>query len=425
MTPGGYWPSDWPMECGGNHRPKTAPGPGLDLAPTDRLVATTRHTGRWPVMFVGRDVGELYLNGTTAGAGSHPVGWVERVDPVTLAPQARSGDLPTGGHEWSGSVAAHANGDLYAVGGSHVHRLDRDCRVVAGRALPVDQPHNGLLILGDGSIATKDLRRDGRPSTITVLDPDLEVIASAQLPEPSIGRLAVVAGTGIGPADRRVPDDTIYVPGATRVYRYRWDGTMLIEDPLWRPAYRKPDRGGPAGDPTIVDGRVWLMDNCNTGGLEPWDDPVRLIGLDITGGAGEDGLTVIIPTELPGGWVIAPPLVHAGIAVAWDTANTGLVAFDVSPGAGAEMLWYQPFRSSMQPLLFPATGELVVNDFRHLENGSTSDDLVVLDLVTGRMKARVATGAVRHGGMFLTPGWNRDLYYCTFGTVARIRAESL
>ncbi|MEM9566319.1 MAG: hypothetical protein AAGA93_27105 [Actinomycetota bacterium] len=442
---GGYWPCGWPVECGGNHRPKTALGRGLGVRPTDRLVATTRHTGRWPVMFVRRDPGELYLCGNTLGDGATAASWVERVDPTTLAPLDRSGDLPTGDHEWCGSIAVHANGDLYMVSGSHLHRLDRRCAVVRSLALPVDHAHNGLLVLGDGSIVTKDLRLGPDPSTVTVLDPDLEVLTSVTLPEPSMGRIAAV------PSDRgtyRSGGEDLYLPGATRVFRLRWDGRSLELDDDWQPTYRDTDRGGLAWDSTIADGRLWLHDNGNTPGVElrfstsptqrfplgpvaeppapAWTEPVRLIGIPIAD-PGEQ--FVIRPTELPGGWVIAPPLVSGGIAVAWDTGNTGLAAFDVSPGPDGEvrgeMLWFQPFRSSMQPLLYPDTGELVTNDFRYLENGTTSDDLVVLDLATGRMKARVATGATRPNGMFLTPGVNRDLYYCTFETVARVRVESL
>ncbi len=442
---GGYWPSGWPIECGGNHRPKTALGRGPDLRPTDRLVATTRHTGRWPVMFVRRDPGELYLHGNSLGDGPAAAAWVERVDPSTLATVDRSGDLPTGDHEWCGSIAVHANGDLYMVSGSHLHRLDPGCAVVRSRALPVDQAHNGLLILGDGSIVTKDLRLRSEPSTVTVLDPDLEVLTTIALPEPSMGRLAAV------PSDRgtyRSGGEDLYLPGTTRVFRLRWDGRALELDDGWQPTYRSADRGGLAWDPAVVDGRVWLHDNGNTPGVEhrfsasptprvtpgpvgdppppPWSEPVRLIGVAVDDPADQ---LVICPTELPGGWVIAPPLASGGVAVTWDTGNSGLAAFDVSPGPDGEvrgeMLWFQPFRSSMQPVLYADTGELVTNDFRYLENGTTSDDLVVLDLATGRMKARVATGAVRPNGMFLTPGWDRDLYYCTFETVARVRVESL
>ncbi len=305
---------------------------------------------------------------------------------------------------------------------------------MAERRLPIDQAHNGLLILDDGSIATKDIRIEGQPSTLTILDPDLEIIATATVPEPSMGRLAV-DGSG-----------AIHLPGTTRIFRYRWDGEALTIDDAWQPTYRTPDRGGLAWDPTITDGRIWFHDNGNIDAVErrfadpgttagngagagspadaatSWDEPVRLLGIDLERA---DDQRTILATELPAGWVIAPPLVAAGIAVTWDTGNTGLAAFDISPGAGGEMLWFQPFRSSMQPVLFPESGELVTNDFRYLDDGSTSDDLVVIDVATGRMKARVGTGAVRYNGMFLTPGWRRDLYYCSFETVARIQARSL
>ncbi len=341
MTSAGYWPSSWPVECGDNHRSKAAAGTGFGLGPTDRLVTTTRHTGRWPVMFVQRDRDELYLAGTSLDTGQDPAGWVERVDPETLAPIERSGDLPAGGHEWCGSISVHRNGDLYTVNGSYLHRLSPDCTVVAERQLPTDQAHNGLLILDDGSIVTKDIRLGGQPSTLTVLDPDLEIVATATVPEPSMGRLAVD------------PSGAIHLPGTTRIFRYRWDGKALIIDDDWQPTYRTPDRGGLAWDPTIADGRIWIHDNGNidaveqrfadpgtTGtngaGDEPradgqspmntgtsWDEPVRLLGIDLERA---DDQRTIRATELPAGWVIAPPLVAAGIAVTWDTGNTGLAA---------------------------------------------------------------------------------------------------
>lgn len=440
MSRVGYWQSTWPVECGDNHRPKVVTSRGLNLQPTDRLVATTRHTGRWPVMFVQRDEGELYLQGTTVGSEPEVSGWVERVDPVTLAPLASSGDLPAGGHEWCGSIAVHQNGDLYTVNGSFLHRLAPDCSIVAEAKLPVDHAHNGLLILGDGSIVTKDLRLGDVPSTVTICNPDLGVIASIELPEASMGRISAV--TGVSAEGHLV--DHIYVPGVTKVFRCGWDGRALTRDEGWTPSYREAGRGGLAWDTTISDGRVWLMDNGNVPAVEhrfsqiptlrsssrvpageqkpTWDEPVRAIGIAVND---PSDITTLIPTEHPSGWIIAPPLVHEGIAVVWDTGNTGIAAFDVGSAGAPEMLWFQPFRTSMQPMLYPETGELIINDYRFLDENETSDDLVVLDIRTGQMKARVPTGATRMNGMFLCPGWDRDLYYCTFGTVARIRVESL
>jgi hypothetical protein len=431
----GYWPSPWPVETGDNHRPKVVAGGGLDLAPTDRLAATTRHTGRWPVMLVQRDRGELYLHGTTSIADPNPAGWVERIDPVTLQPLTTSGDLPTGGHEWGGSVAVHRNGDLYTVNGRFLHRLDPHCWVVAEAELPVDHAHDGLLILDDGSIVTKDIRLGPEPSTLTVCDPDLQILSSVQLPEASMGRVAAAG-------------EIIYVPGITTIHRYRWNGSELKRDDNWTPRYRRDDQGGPAWDAAIDRERVWLMTNGNIAPIEhrfsatptrrdapayanaevvvdggpEWPDPVRAIGVSIDD---QSDVIELVPTEHPGGWVIAPPLISGDLAVAWDTGNTGVAAFDISSGRFGEMLWFQPFRPSMQPLLYRETNELVINDFRFLPDDQTSDDLVVLDARTGQMKARVPTGATRLNGMFPCPGWDRDLYYCSTGTVTRIQARSL
>ncbi len=429
----GYWPSAWPVECGDNHRPKTVAAGGLDLQPTDRLVVTTRQTGRWPVMFVQREPGELFLHGTTSIDDPNPAGWVERVDPVTLQPLTSSGDLPSGGHEWCGSLAVHRNGDLYTVNGSYLHRLDPQCWVVAEAKLPVDHAHNGLLILDDGSIVTKDIRLGQIASTLTVCDEDLQVLSSVPLPEASLGRIVAMG-------------EIIYVPGATTVFRYRWDGSDLKRDDNWAPRYRTGAGGGQCWDLTIHGERVWLMDNGNIPSVEhrfsqiptmrdepayanvdandslSWTEPIRAVGISVDD---PNDIIELMPTEHPAGWAIAPPLVSGNTVVTWDTGNTGVAAFDVSSGRFGEMLWFQPFRPSMQPLLYRDTNELVINDFRFLEDRETSDDLVVLDLTTGQMKARVPTGATRLNGMFPCPGWDRDLYYCSTGTAARIQARSL
>ena len=65
--PSGYFPSAWPAECGGPRRQKVTRAKGLALSAGERLKATTRILGDelWPVMFVHRNHGELYLQGGT------------------------------------------------------------------------------------------------------------------------------------------------------------------------------------------------------------------------------------------------------------------------------------------------------------------------------------------------------------------------
>ena len=152
----GYWPSAWPVECGGNRRQKARVG-RLDAA-TGTAEVVTRRNDRWNVMVVERDPGEWFLGGTMpAFAGPPPYGWVERIHPETLEPISSSGELPCGDHVWCGAILAHANGSIHSVNGSYLHRLDPDCQVLAERELPVDRSHNGLLALSDGTLITKDL----------------------------------------------------------------------------------------------------------------------------------------------------------------------------------------------------------------------------------------------------------------------------
>ena len=58
----GYWPSAWPVECGGNRRQKARVG-RLDAA-TGTAEVVTRRNDRWNVMVVERDPGEWFLGGT-------------------------------------------------------------------------------------------------------------------------------------------------------------------------------------------------------------------------------------------------------------------------------------------------------------------------------------------------------------------------
>ena len=63
-----------------------------------------------------------------------------------------------------------------------------------------------------------------------------------------------------------------------------------------------------------------------------------------------------------------------------------------------------------------ASGEPVINDF----TVDGSDDVIVVDIATGELVDRVATGSRIANGMFLTAGADRDVFYCTTTTVAHI-----
>jgi hypothetical protein len=120
-------------------------------------------------------------------------GWVERLEPETLAVTAAT-SAPAGGRYWPGGIAAHANGDLHMVFGHWAHRLSADLEVLASHRLAVERPHNSFVLLDRGELVTKDCDAPAGlvPSTVSVLDPEtlLPVAPGLRLPEPSIARLA-------------------------------------------------------------------------------------------------------------------------------------------------------------------------------------------------------------------------------------------
>ncbi len=430
----GYWPSPWPVECGGNRRQKARTG--VLGARDGAAQVVTRIDDRWHVMAVRRDPGEWYLGGTMpAFAGPAPFGWVERVDPDTLQPVVRSPELPCGEHVWCGSIAVHANGSILSVNGSFLHRLDPETlEIVAERRLPVERAHNGMLVLADGTIVTKDLRLEGQGgTTISRFEPEaLQPVGEPLvLPEGSMGRIA--AEVGVDGVER------IYVPGTEHLWRLVVASGRLVIDDGWRPRYRDPGRSdaGLAWDSCLSDDACWLMDcgdiapvrhihtTVPNGRFEappdlswrqdaPWAAPQRLLRVGITDGS----LQEIAPFGTPGGGIIAPPVAvpEWNRCIAWDSVNGGLAGVELGPDGDLGAAWHLDVRPSMQPVVFPDSGELVINDY----TDARSDDLVVVDIGTGELIDRVPTGSRIANGMFLTAGDDRDVWYCSTTTVARV-----
>ncbi len=427
----GYYPSHWPVECGGNRRQKAAHG---DLEAKGSLpVVKTVTNGRWNVMTVWRGSSELFLGGTMpAFTGPPPYGWLQRLDIETLDVIAESPQLPCGDHVWCGAIAAHANGSIYKVNGSYLHRLDTDCQVLVERKLPVDQAHNGLLILSDGTIVTKDLRLTGQgSSTITRLEPEtLELLGPPlTLPEGSMGRIA---------SDLTDDGEYIYIPGIERIWRIEVEQDELSIDDNWAPRYRT--EGGEQGlswDGCISDGALWLMDNGDIDALRaifgrypngrfdepsamlswrrpaPWSGPQRLLKVSLESGE----IETIVPFGTPGGGIIAPPvnIPEHNTCIVWDSVNGGLAGV-ATDEATLSVRWTLDARPSMQPVVFPKSGELVINDYK-----TGDDQIIVVDISTGDVLSRVSLGSRVANGMFLTAGIERDVYYCSTLAVSRIQ----
>ncbi|HEX2572742.1 MAG TPA: hypothetical protein VH877_24545 [Polyangia bacterium] len=420
----GYWQSPWPGEDGGPERMQMPQGlPGLGLAQGERLAVTERRLTA-ATMIVLRDPGEVYLLRHTvyrSFVGLPTTSRVERIDPERLAPLERSPELP-GGPFWPGGLAAHANGSLYVVYGCYCHRLGADCTLLASHRLPRPRPYNSFVILDDGVLVMKEIQREGRErSHLSVLDPErlAPLCAEVECPEPSVARLSAQG-------------NTLYVIGTRSAFRYRWDpGRARLElDETWRPPYlTSPDQS--YGWDAVIDGtNAWFMDNgahtykYHLRGEGVARGPVHLVRASLAAG-GEWEMQVI--SGRPRGTITNPPLFaqERGIAVAYDASHAVLVAwrFDEGGAGGAgrwQPLWRKEgFACASHFVYFPDTGELVTNDFHRL----LGDDVVVLDIETGREKARARVGSLYQSVLFPAPGWRRDVYYTSFSKIARVFAR--
>jgi hypothetical protein len=345
-------------------------------------------------------------------------------------------------------MAAHANGDLHAVYGSWAHRLTPALDVVCSRELPVSRPHNSFVVLDGGELVMKDCDAPaGRePSTVSVLEPEgLEPAAPPlRLPEPSIARLSS-DGT------------SVIAVGTTTVFRLRLAGDRLQIDDAWRPRYGPAPGRGFGWDPVLTDEHVLWMDNGRNDvdrtmlgtGRDP--DPVRLWW------ARHDDPDTVRSTEisgLPFGTESNPPAwdPERRIVVAYDAGHAVLRAWRMEGGELAPLWRRDGFAHAGHLIVCPDTRELIAQDWsdiawlrsplvrrtmgpgmrwmsrfaaaRRASLRMGHDQLVVLDLDTGEDRARCAVPSPCQAFLFPAPGFDRDVYYQSLTTIARVVVTS-
>ena len=448
MNDAALWPSRWPAEDGGPRRDQLAPGPPLQVGPNERLTLAAHRDAYAATMFVLRDPGQLFVLRHTIGAQplrDASTCWVERLDPLTLATQSRSPDLG-GGPFWPGGLAAHANGSLYVVHGNHCHRLSADLAPLAYRRLERDRPHNSFVVLRDGSLAIKDLDLDQHEaSELVLLDPTTLVprCTPLTLPEPSVARLS---------AD----GNTVYVVGTETIWRAHWDGRQLALDEDWRLRYHGGPRHSYGWDPVIAGGHVWFLDNgahdyaTTMRGAARSLGPVRLIRVAV---ADSGNAEIVEVSGTSRGTVTNPPIYdpQRRIAVAYDSGNGIVQAFRLAEDARLRPLWRRELSHAGHMIHYAESGELVLHDYRGpalartgiaravanrssrpanspairraLARGS-ADEVIVVDIETGVERARARVPTMFQSVLFPAPGFGRDLYWCTFSTLARLEVTA-
>ena len=291
-------------------------------------------------------------------------------------------------------------------------------------------------MLSDGTIVTKDLRLENQgQSTISWLDPNtLELLHEPLiLPEGSMGRIA---------SDKTEKGEFIYVPGIEKVWRIAVEPDELKLDETWCPRYRRI--GGSQGlswDGCLSEDYLWLMDNGDIDSLRaiygnhpngrfqaedfealsrlswqraaPWSGQQRLLRFSLWDGS----LKEISPFGAAGGGIIAPPVnvPEHKMCIAWDSINGGLAGISTD-SEELKLAWKIDVRPSMQPVVFPDSGELVINDYQDRD-----DQIIVVDIRSGELISKVSLSSPLANGMFLSPGFERDIYYCSTLTFARVQ----
>ena len=425
----GYYPSPWPGEDGGPRRLQVASGlEGLAIQAGESLkikAARRLCTGN---MVVLREPGEVYLmhvDTLRGNIGMHCHAHVEKLDPETLEPVRKSGNLP-GGNWWPGGMCVHRNGDIYLTFGRWTHRLNPDCELMASYELPQDLPYNSHVVLDNGFIVTKPIASDV-DTFIVVLDPQTMTQACPHtvMPEPSISRLSAQG-------------DHVYVTGVRTLYRYRFDAdsrTMALDE-TWSLDYIGDTTQTYGWDPVLDGQNLWFMDNgehrmgglslsMRGGGVNP--TPNNLIRVSQHDASNHS----IVPVcGRANGSVTNPPLYcpQRNIILAYDSSNAVVRAWRHNP-ATEELarLWTRhDFCMGGHTIYYPDTGEIVTSDypslksFKGLREGENS---VVLDIETGLEKARLPMGNYLQSVTFSSPGWGRDFYWLGLDRLSRIAVE--
>ena len=415
---GYYQHSTCATEYGGIRRQKHARSPGLNIQAGENLKVTSRLFAKrkWVVGTVNADNRLFIFGGSVPSQPDVSIGWVEEVDPITLETIRQSPELTTGGHNWCGGAAVLADGTIITGFGNRVHKLSLDLELINELELPVDHAHNGISLLSDGMMITRNLEHDhNKASVFTIFNPNtLKVVKTVEFLGASIGRFCV---------DPTPEGDYVYATTPTHIHRLIYKDQNLVLDENWSASYDLPgEEQSFAWCNTVGDGSVWFMDMGDTPPLEtimraypvgtrsivfskPASAPVRVHRVSTTDSSSTDVLT---PFGLPNGGHNSSPLYvqDKKILLTFDTNNRKTGAWRFNGSADFEKLWVHDIGNSNQVFYYPDTGEVVLDDV--LEDNSV--DTVLIDIETGEEKGRVSTGARTAAGMAFYPGLGRDLY---------------
>ena len=250
-----------------------------------------------PYNIVGRGPNELFIYG--GGYGDNPAAsgsFVARVEPGTFNQVWRRvliNTHATGEWDYPGVLNVPADGTLVVIYGYHIAKLDpatgdvlAQATLPTGASAPRDTSYNGYDALPDGTIIAKTVNREKGcteqgfsafldcphptqvpPSVMVAINPKtLKVLAQITLPEMIGGRITTTTYQG---------KNMIYLPGATKLYRYTYQHHSFAPDHTWGPVPYLKSGQTAASAMAVIGGYVVAMTN----GGAPTPTPMSVVAV--------------------------------------------------------------------------------------------------------------------------------------------------
>jgi hypothetical protein len=244
---------------------------------------TTAHLPS-PYNIVTRERDELFVYGGAYGDQPNATGsFVSRLEPETLEPVWNTQLINAraeGRWNYPGVIAVHGNGDLYAIFGDQLARLESATGEVK-RQITLPSPagaeardisYNGFTVLEDGTLVAKSIGR-GRcdlegftallqcdqskfpPSVLVAIEPEtLGIVSRLEMHEPAFGRITSTTHNG---------QQVVYVAGYKNILRYLFRDEQLVLDLAWGPVPYLLEGQTPASAIAVIGDYIALQTNAS------------------------------------------------------------------------------------------------------------------------------------------------------------------
>jgi hypothetical protein len=339
----------------------------------------------------------------------------------------------TGEWNYPGVINTMGDDGLVVIYGYHIARLDPDTgEVLAAATLPTgtskpgDTAYNGYDALPDGTIIAKTVNRQpgcteqgfsaflqcpdpsSAPASVLVaIDPTtLKVLAQTTLPEMMGGRVTTTVRDGKA---------LIYLPGATRLYRYTYTGGAFQQDAGWGPVSYLKDGQTAASAMAVIGDYVVGMTNGGAPTSTPMsvfsvsqDDSTKVGNLQPFADAGAKNS--FIPSM-----VSVDPQNHRVYVM--DAGAAKLGAVDLGADGSLTAAWSQDQTTlSFTSLVGPPDQRVLigtdipVRNFKGLQD-YTTEQVVWRDAATGKELARTSSLPKMTTGILVTPAYGGIQHY--------------